>query len=83
MLNIPQSQYHLKTETTFLLTKAGIDEALLTFRDHVDLAGVHRSRKLKLTLVDHNVLPKCDSLLEDVVVTVIDHRKQERLSTEK
>ncbi|XP_071140640.1 uncharacterized protein PF3D7_1120600-like isoform X2 [Mytilus edulis] len=78
VLDIPQQKYHLRTETTFLLRKHGISDELLTFNDQIDLDDLHRQLKLKLSLVDHNILPQKYIGLDDCVVSVTDHRPQVR-----
>ncbi|XP_060083778.1 protein prune homolog 2-like [Ylistrum balloti] len=78
VLNIPRKKYHLRTETTFLLSQQGISADLLTFRDDLDLSHLHSCKCLALTLVDHNVLPATDTALEDAVTMVIDHRPRQR-----
>lgn len=78
VLNIPRSDFHLKTEAIHILKPHGITAELLTFRDDLDLLELRNLKKLKLTLVDQNVLPNKDLPLEDCVVRVIDHRPRER-----
>ncbi|OXB72331.1 UNVERIFIED_CONTAM: hypothetical protein H355_015630 [Colinus virginianus] len=88
VLNIPRSDFALRTETTFLLRERGIPDSSLIFRDEIDLAGLHRAGLLSLTLVDHHVLPgaltvpvssaSADAALEEAVVDVLDHRPLER-----
>ncbi|XP_077176014.1 exopolyphosphatase PRUNE1 isoform X2 [Paroedura picta] len=78
VLNIPRSDFPLRTESTFLLKEERIPESSLVFRDEIDLLALHRSGLLSLTLVDHHVLPSRDAALEEAVVEVIDHRPLER-----
>ena len=78
LLNIPQQKYYLRTETTFLFRNHGISDDLLTFCDDLDLHDLQRQQKLKLSLVDHNVLPEKYSDLDDYVISVTDHRPQVR-----
>lgn len=77
LLNIPQRDLVLRSDSVALLSKAGLSADLLLFRDQLDLRRLRRSG-LRLTLVDHNVLPDSDSDLEGAVVEVIDHHKLER-----
>ncbi|XP_078393452.1 exopolyphosphatase PRUNE1 [Cetorhinus maximus] len=81
VLNIPRSEFPLRSECTFLLQENRLSEDLLVFRDEIDLRGLHGDGRLTLTLVDHNVLPRGDAALEEVVTEVIDHRPLERPST--
>ncbi|KAM5129451.1 exopolyphosphatase PRUNE1 [Mantella aurantiaca] len=78
VLNIPREDFPLRTECVFFLRESRISEELLTFRDEVDLAELYESGQLSLSLVDHNVLPRSDSYMEDVVTEVIDHHVLER-----
>ncbi|XP_038828400.1 exopolyphosphatase PRUNE1-like [Salvelinus namaycush] len=78
VLNIPRAEFHLRSDNVFLLKESGVPPEALVFRDEVDLAGLHRAKRLMLTLVDHNVLPSADIDLEEAVVEVIDHHHLER-----
>ncbi|XP_022075977.1 exopolyphosphatase PRUNE1 [Acanthochromis polyacanthus] len=78
LLNIRQSELLLRSDNVFLLRQTGLSPDLLLFRDQLDLQALQRDRRLRLTLVDHNVLPSSDSDLEVAVVEVIDHHLQER-----
>ncbi|XP_042297076.1 exopolyphosphatase PRUNE1 [Sceloporus undulatus] len=77
VLNIPRSDFPLRTESTFLLKAQGIPESSLVFRDEIDLLALHQAGRLSLTLVDHHVLPSRDAALEESVVEVLDHRPLE------
>ena len=48
---------------------------LLFPRDDVNLNQLNN--RLKLVLVDHNILPHSDSYLTDSIVQIIDHHKKE------
>ncbi|XP_067425649.1 exopolyphosphatase PRUNE1 [Emydura macquarii macquarii] len=78
VLNIPRSDFPLRTESTFLLQEQQIPDSCLIFRDEIDLHVLHRAGLLSLTLVDHHVLPSGDAALEEAVMEVIDHRPLER-----
>ncbi|XP_047455925.1 exopolyphosphatase PRUNE1 [Mugil cephalus] len=78
LLNIRQSDLLLRSDNLFLLRQAGLSPDLLLFRDQLDLRALQRAGRLRLTLVDHNVLPRSDSDLEEEVVEVIDHHLLER-----
>ncbi|XP_078525631.1 exopolyphosphatase PRUNE1 [Lissotriton helveticus] len=77
VLNIPRSDYPLRSEGTFFLRESGIRDELLIFRDEIDLHMLHEAGLLSLTLVDHNVLPREDESLEEAVTEVIDHHALE------
>ncbi|XP_057689348.1 exopolyphosphatase PRUNE1 isoform X2 [Corythoichthys intestinalis] len=78
LLNIRRSELPLRSDNLFLLRQAGLSPDVLLFRDQVDLAALRRTGRLRLTLVDHNVLPSWDAELEGAVVEVIDHHALER-----
>ncbi|XP_077115732.1 exopolyphosphatase PRUNE1 isoform X2 [Ranitomeya variabilis] len=81
VLNIPRQDFPLRTESTFFLKENCLLEALLIFRDEIDLGGLYEAGQLVLSLVDHNVLPRVDSFMEDVVTEVIDHHVVDRSSS--
>ncbi|KAM7421713.1 hypothetical protein PAMA_015725 [Pampus argenteus] len=78
LLNIRQADLALRSDNVFLLRQTGFSPDLLLFRDQLDLRALQQAGRLRLTLVDHNVLPSADRDLEGVVVEVIDHHLQER-----
>ncbi|KAM3614995.1 uncharacterized protein V6R79_021841 [Siganus canaliculatus] len=78
LLNIRQSDLVLRSDNVFLLRQIGLSPDMLLFRDQLDLRALQRAGRLRLTLVDHNVLPSSDSCLEGAVVEVIDHHLLER-----
>lgn len=78
LLNIRQSDLVLRSDNVFLLRHVGLSPDLLLFRDQLDLRALQRAGRLRLTLVDHNVLPSSDRDLEGAVVEVIDHHLLER-----
>ena len=78
MLNIQSEDYRLRTEVTHCLSEYNITFEKLTFRDQVDLRKLKETDQLSLTLMDHNILPADDAVLEPKVIEVIDHRKLER-----
>ncbi|XP_059195945.1 exopolyphosphatase PRUNE1 [Centropristis striata] len=78
LMNIRQAELPLRSDNVFLLQQLDLNQDLLLFRDQLDLKTLHRHGRLRLTLVDHNVLPSSDSDLEGAVVEVIDHHLLER-----
>lgn len=78
VLNIPREDFPLRTDVKKVLSQHNIDDSLLTFRSDVDLHDLQSKGKLSLSLVDFHVFPKRDESLEDSLVEVIDHRKQEK-----
>ncbi|XP_071324302.1 exopolyphosphatase PRUNE1 [Trachinotus anak] len=78
LLNIRRSDLVLRSDNLFLLKQTGLSPDLLLFRDQLDLRVLQRAGRLRLTLVDHNVLASSDSDLEGAVVEVIDHHLLER-----
>ncbi|XP_007088155.1 exopolyphosphatase PRUNE1 isoform X1 [Panthera pardus] len=78
VLNIKRSELPLRGDNVFFLQKSHIPESLLIFRDEIDLHALHQAGQLTLILVDHHVLPKSDSALEETVAEVLDHRPIEQ-----
>ena len=79
VLNICRADFSLRTDVIHVLGQCGLsDISLLTFRDDIDLRLLHSNGQLKLTLVDCHVLPQEDSVLDDALVEVIDHRPRAR-----
>ncbi|KAF7644324.1 hypothetical protein LDENG_00224150 [Lucifuga dentata] len=78
LLNIRRADFVLRSDNLFLLRQTELSPELLLFRDQLDLRRLQRAGRLRLTLVDHNVLPSSDSDLEGAVVEVIDHHLLER-----
>lgn len=58
LLNIRQSELVLRSDVVFLLGQIGLPPELLLFRDQLNLRALQRAGRLRLTLVDHNVLPR-------------------------
>ena len=48
------------------------------YRDEIDLMGLQAGGRMKLTLVDHNVLAAGDAHLQPSIVRVIDHHKRDK-----
>ncbi|XP_014330752.1 exopolyphosphatase PRUNE1 [Xiphophorus maculatus] len=78
LMNIRQSDLALRSDSVFLLRRAALPQHLLLFRDQLDLRALRRAGRLRLSLVDHNVLPSSDADLEGAVVEVLDHHQAER-----
>ena len=56
VVNCPRGDFVLRTEAVYLFEALGVDVAALPFIDEIDLERLHRSGRLRLTLVDHNIL---------------------------
>lgn len=79
IINIPRSDFSLRTEAVWLFSEAGVDVDSLVFIDEVDLESIQKSGHLDLVLVDHNKLPAFLSSLSAPVVEVVDHHADEGL----
>ncbi|KAM9310076.1 exopolyphosphatase PRUNE1 isoform 2-T2 [Pholidichthys leucotaenia] len=79
LLNITSSELVLRSDSILLLRKTAMQPEQLLFRNQLDLRALQQAGRLRLTLVDHNVLPSSDSDLEGAVVDVIDHHHLDRL----
>jgi len=87
-LNIPREELPLRQEVLHVLSRAGIDPAVLLFKDDLDLqrlvtaksdADKHAKANLTLTLVDHNRLASTQEDLAPYVIGIIDHHADEKL----
>ncbi|KAL4828989.1 hypothetical protein H8958_019431 [Nasalis larvatus] len=78
VLNIKRSELPLRGDIVFFLQKVHIPESILIFRDEIDLHALHQAGQLTLILVDHHILPKSDTALEEAVAEVLDHRPIEQ-----
>eukprot|EP01119_Soliformovum_irregulare_P005183 TRINITY_DN1668_c0_g1_i1.p1 TRINITY_DN1668_c0_g1~~TRINITY_DN1668_c0_g1_i1.p1 ORF type:complete len:406 (+),score=131.67 TRINITY_DN1668_c0_g1_i1:164-1219(+) len=83
VINIPREDLVLRTETWWLLHETGIDISNLVFLPEVK-ATVDKSlasKQLEVTLVDHNILAGWQKHLEEAVVRIMDHHKEEKKCT--
>ena len=79
MINIPRADFKLRTEAAFLFSYAGINTDWLFFSEDIDLDAMNKAGTLELVLIDHNKLATNQSILENAVVEIIDHHKDEEL----
>jgi exopolyphosphatase len=79
LINIPRADFKLRTEAVYLFAEAGVDLDNLVFADEIDLASLHESGRLHLTLIDHNKLAASQSAYHEVVRAIIDHHQDEGL----
>ncbi|KAK3718987.1 hypothetical protein QZH41_013155 [Actinostola sp. cb2023] len=77
VLNIPREDYRLRTEITYTMERFGVHSTDLTFINEIDLKAMKDHGKLSVTLVDHNIIPVHQAFLNDVLVEIIDHHKDE------
>lgn len=73
VINIPRNDFVLRHGTSYLFGAVGIDVSALLFIDEVDLSKLYNSNRLKLTLIDHNVLARDQAQYAGVVEAIIDH----------
>jgi len=83
VLNIPREDYPLKTEVVHFLAKLGISSDHIVFRNDINLLSLKMKKKLKLVLVDHNILNSLDYNLDSSVVEIIDHHQLEHPPSDK
>ncbi len=73
VINCPRGDFPLRTEAVYLFATLGIDVDALVFIDEIDLEALHRAGRLRLTLVDHNILSAGQEKYADAVEAIIDH----------
>jgi len=83
VLNIHCEDLPLKTEVTHFLAQLGISADHLIFRNDINLMSLKMKNKLKLVLVDHNILNSSDSNLDSSVIEIIDHHQLEHPASDK
>lgn len=79
VINIPRHDFELRTEAVYLFDVLGIDVGALTFSDEIDLEALYRNKRLRLTLVDHNILSQNQSRFQGAVEAIIDHHEDSGL----
>ncbi len=82
LINIPAEDFKLRTEAVYLFAEAGIETSNLLFIDEINLKEMHKSGKLKVTLIDHNKLSGSQEYLASSVSEIIDHHKDEEMYPE-
>jgi len=73
VVNCPRGDFALRTEAVYLFAALGVDVDALLFIDEIDLEALHRAGRLRLTLVDHNILSADQEKYADAVDGIIDH----------
>nr|CAB3265204.1 protein prune homolog [Phallusia mammillata] len=74
VMNICRKDLKLRTEISFMVAKIGINVDSLLFQNEVDWDFLTSFKQnFKVTLVDHNSLPRKLSFLEPHVVEIVDH----------
>ena len=73
VVNCPRGDFALRTEAVYLFAAQGLDVEALVFVDEIDLDALHGSGRLRLCLVDHNVLAADQAGCADAVEAIIDH----------
>ena len=73
VVNCPRGDFVLRTEAVYLFAAQGLDVDALIFIDEIDLDGLYRAGRLRLTLVDHNILSVHQASYANAVEAIIDH----------
>ena len=71
VFNIPRQDFCLRTEAVFLFKQFRLDHDFFTFIEDIELETLMETKKLKLTLVDHNVLAQAQKYLETAVIEIL------------
>ncbi|MCK5675184.1 MAG: DHH family phosphoesterase, partial [Spirochaetales bacterium] len=77
LINIPRSDFKLRTEAVYLFKEALVNIDDLLFTEDVDLDNLKAGSNLKLILVDHNKLASSQTGLETVITGILDHHADE------
>lgn len=78
LINIPKSDFKLRTEAVYLFNEAGISIDTLLFAEDVDLEKIKAGGNLNLVLVDHNKLSSLQTGLETALSEILDHHADEK-----
>jgi exopolyphosphatase len=79
VMNIPRSDFKLRTEADYLFREVGIEVSTLIFLDEIDLNALSDGNRPKLVLIDHNRLGKAHQGLAENVDEILDHHVDEGL----
>ena len=71
VFNIAREDFCLRTEAVFLFKQFHLDHDFFTFIEDIELETLMETKKLKLTLVDHNVLAQAQKYLETAVIEIL------------
>ena len=71
VFNVPREDFCLRTEAVFLFKQFHLDLGFFTFIEDIELETLMETKKLKLTLVDHNVLAQVQKYLETAVIEIL------------
>lgn len=77
LFNLEREDIELRRDAVTLFQEQKIDYNLVPCVGDICLDSLHSSNQLSLTLVDHNALAPSQNGLEEAVVTIIDHHKDE------
>jgi exopolyphosphatase len=73
LINIPRDDFVLRTEAHYLFRELGLDIAALRFADEIDLETLYQTQRLRLTLIDHNILAAAQARYAGAVEAIVDH----------
>lgn len=71
VFNIPREDFCLRTEAVFLFKRFQLDPGYFTFVEDVDLQNLLETKRLKLVLVDHNILAQTQKHMDVAVVEIL------------
>ena len=77
LMNIPRSDFILRTEAVYLFEEASLSPDNLLFIEDINLKELFDKGNLKLILVDHNVLGSGQASYEKAVTEILDHHADE------
>ncbi len=65
-MSIPREDFELRTETVALFSRLKIDTHAILFSDEISISELAEKKRVRLTLVDHNAVPRARSDLSEV-----------------
>lgn len=78
LINIPRTDFKLRTEAVYLFDAAGISNDDLIFEEDIDLKRLNNQNLLSLVLVDHNKLSSAHSDYKNSITGILDHHADEK-----
>jgi exopolyphosphatase len=79
LIDISRYDFRLRRDAELLFNFLEIDAAQLLFREFISLEGLGSQGRLRLHLVDHNILAPARRSLAPFVASILDHHADEKI----